>query len=252
MPIVAIDTFVSHGAVSGNRNVSHTCNGPNRLLVVNASIRNLPDDITGMTYDSVSLTQLVNVTIDSGPSESRHYIFYLIDPSSGSNTLAVTASGLPYALDTISLTGVHQVSPVGDQCSSVGDGTSRSCTISGVNTNGWITAILTEVPDQQAAACSRHSPAGDTTERACTAWGTGGGSRCMNTGEEEADVSEVIEWNTTTLSDCRIDAVEWLPAVGGGQIIIMMSKVRDFYRDLKRGIIRPDELRRRYGELAQI
>ena len=88
---------------------SHTCTGSNRILWVGASIRPARTIATGgVTYNGVAMTQS-GAFITTGTI--RHYLFFLINPASGSNTVSITQS----AADTmtscsISYTGARQSS----------------------------------------------------------------------------------------------------------------------------------------------
>lgn len=58
-------------------------------------------------------------------------------------------------------------------------------------------------------------------------------------------------WNDSGVG-MRMDDIRWGSGVGpgvGSQGIMIWSKMQDFYDELKRGLIHPDLLRKRYGEL---
>lgn len=95
---------------------SHTCNGSNRMLLVGVLINDLSDTITGVTYNGVAMTKVPSGTATQpggGGRTERLDLFYLINPASGSNTVAYTGTGgfsNGVTLCAISYTGVHQTS----------------------------------------------------------------------------------------------------------------------------------------------
>ena len=94
--------------------VSHTCTGSNLLLYVClSSAKTTAADVIGATYNSVALTQVAN-RVNSLANQLQTYIFRLINPATGSHTLAITtdnATGDNVACGIISLSGGDQTSP---------------------------------------------------------------------------------------------------------------------------------------------
>ena len=76
---------------SGNLNVTYTVSsGANRLLVVALSTSNGNiDDMTGVTYNGVSLTQAIKIQSTQG---RWAYLYYLLNPASGANSLVVSTT----------------------------------------------------------------------------------------------------------------------------------------------------------------
>lgn len=100
----------------GATSFSYSCSGSNRLLLV--SVTNgfsASTEILGITYNGVSLTQLDTIENTDGASGVETTVYYLIAPSTGSNTLAITVSGPPEypSVSVVSLTGVNQSTPFG-------------------------------------------------------------------------------------------------------------------------------------------
>ncbi len=69
-------------------------NGPNRLLVVNLIGDTSADDISSVTYAGTSMTLIGKV---QAPSNNWQYVYYLLNPPSGSNNVVITA-GSPHYL----------------------------------------------------------------------------------------------------------------------------------------------------------
>ncbi len=67
--------------------------GSDRLLVVGVTVDGVSDVVSGVTYNSVSMTLAVKLTpsgSDNGAKQS--YIYYLLGPASGANNIVVTTS----------------------------------------------------------------------------------------------------------------------------------------------------------------
>lgn len=70
---------------------SHTTAGSNRILVVFVRLTGSGDTITGVTYNSVSMSS-AGASVLSNDSNRRLYAFYLINPASSTNDIVITAS----------------------------------------------------------------------------------------------------------------------------------------------------------------
>lgn len=109
---IAFDAASNSGyqAASSSYSWSHTCTGSNRYLTVGISMLSLAQTVTGITYNSVSLSLLGVRASVSGAA--RVELWGLVAPATGSNTIAVTLSGaIASAGNASSYTGVHQTSP---------------------------------------------------------------------------------------------------------------------------------------------
>jgi len=107
---LAVDTTTatktaSNTSISSN---SHTCTGSNSVLFACFSIRSTNTLTVAPTYNGTTMTQLATTT---GNTNMRHYIYYLINPTTGaSHTVNATQSGsFPnYAIATISFSDANQ------------------------------------------------------------------------------------------------------------------------------------------------
>lgn len=84
----ATGTVVSTGSPS-TINWSHTCTGSNLNLVVHVYNDDGTDKVTGVTYNSVAMTR---VQVKSTVAKQTVYSYILINPTTGANTVVVTAS----------------------------------------------------------------------------------------------------------------------------------------------------------------
>ncbi len=102
---IARDTTTEGTATANSLTFSHTCTGSNLLLLVGVSDSN-GDGVTGVTYNGVSMTQLVK---DVGGSSGYRYVYGLLNPATGANNIVISDSGVTnlYAVGA-SYTGVKQ------------------------------------------------------------------------------------------------------------------------------------------------
>jgi hypothetical protein len=85
----------NNGGSSASLTYSYTMgSGPNRLLVVNLIGDASADDISSVTYAGTPMTLIGKV---QAPSNNWQYLYYLLNPSSGSNNVVITA-GSPHYL----------------------------------------------------------------------------------------------------------------------------------------------------------
>ena len=107
---IAYDTSADGGEVNPGTSLSwsHTCTGSQRLLVV-ACRGGLGegDRITGVTYNSVSMTQ-VGTAIRPG-DENVVSLYYLLNPNTGTNTVEITLTSGYMEGESASYTGVKQL-----------------------------------------------------------------------------------------------------------------------------------------------
>ena len=126
---IALDTTVAGG--DGTYSWSHTCTGSHLKLVVYFTDRF--STVSGVTYNSVSMTQFQSQVLGG---VGTLYGFYLDNPTTGANTVAVTSSHAIGAGISESLTGCT----TGIDSSNVGTATNHSLTVSTtvVASNSWI------------------------------------------------------------------------------------------------------------------
>ncbi|PJE64865.1 MAG: hypothetical protein COU90_01205 [Candidatus Ryanbacteria bacterium CG10_big_fil_rev_8_21_14_0_10_43_42] len=127
-------------------NWSHTTSGTNRLLVVGVAMNDSTDSdrtVTGITYNSVAMT---NVREDDNDADNNSTsLWYLANPSSGANTIAVTLNGTNSGATgaAISLTGVDQLSPLDAQNgSTLTNNNSLSTSVTTIADNAWVVDII--------------------------------------------------------------------------------------------------------------
>lgn len=155
--------FDASTAMANTASFSHTCTGSDRLLVVSirTQISGGTDCVTGVTYNGTSMTRIN--TIRSETNNERGYLYQLVAPATGSNTVTITTTGGPNVVSgALSYTGVAQSSPIDTSGSlSQGSGTSISVSVTTTVDNDWLVGYGNGVT----GAGSNFTPGANTTER---------------------------------------------------------------------------------------
>lgn len=137
---------ISQGAPPATLTWSHTCSGSDRLLIVTASYAtggayggSDAGAALSATYNGVSMTS-VGVRHSNDSDAGFGQMFYLVNPPTGSNTVAVSVSGwlannADIIAGSVSFTGVDQSTPVQNYTNNAGDGSSASLSVSTAATN---------------------------------------------------------------------------------------------------------------------
>jgi hypothetical protein len=165
--------------------------------------------ITACTYNGVALTNIA--TLDTGGGE-RHAAYYLVNPSSGSNTLAVSFSAnTQYECSAFSMFGVDQSSPIGATRTELGleTGTTYAESLTTTTDDSWIIwstrdyAARTITAGADTTLLERHTVAYLMIHARSTS-GAPAGSRTLN-----LNASASANWFSDILTEVK-------PAGGGG------------------------------------
>lgn len=109
---IAFDASTDGGLnFSNSLSFAHTCSGSDRILLVAVfgDLITNAYDITSVTYNSVSLTEIAHVAT---PSDRWVGLYQLVAPATGSNNVVATVTGGVVAAACSSFTGVDQLSPI--------------------------------------------------------------------------------------------------------------------------------------------
>jgi hypothetical protein len=139
---LAVDAISNSGAKTSSSGYtwSHTCTGTNLVLIVCVtSGSTTPQVVTGITYNSVALTQAVTAAI----ANARSDIWYLKNPSTGANTISVTLAGTATRTGgaAVSFTGADQSNPIHKSNSDASSGT-PSVSVTTTVENTYLVASL--------------------------------------------------------------------------------------------------------------
>lgn len=121
---------------------SHTVSGAETLIFVGVILKiPLGGSISGVTYNGTSMTLIdtmdgSNIVSNSG---FRNSIYYLTNPTTGSNTVSVSFTGTSASAagGSISLTGVHQTNPLDNHNCNADTTGDATVSITPVNNRTW-------------------------------------------------------------------------------------------------------------------
>lgn len=120
---------------------NHTCTGSDLILWVGFGLGGTSsDNVTGITYNGTSMTLGTKVQT---PLDSWIYLYYLIAPSSGTNTVSVSVSS---AVDTkcgaSSFTGANQTGQPDATTTNTGSSvTTLATNITTIADNSWVVGV---------------------------------------------------------------------------------------------------------------
>ncbi len=86
MQVIAFDAASSSSGSGSPFTWSHTCTGSNLVLVV-ALWAAAGDVVSAVTYNSIAMTQVAKTV---GAALGENYLYILVNPSTGANTISVT------------------------------------------------------------------------------------------------------------------------------------------------------------------
>jgi hypothetical protein len=112
--------------------------GTNRILFCGLTLANSGDTLTSVTYNSVAMTQIGKKKDPS--SNLWRYLYYLINPSSGSNTLAASSSTSTTSFNAVcsSYSGARQTGqPDSSATADASSATSVTGNTTSVADNSW-------------------------------------------------------------------------------------------------------------------
>jgi hypothetical protein len=171
--------------------------------------------------------------------------YYLSPPTASTAYVAVMPNLSRGAMRVVTFSGVRQSSPIRTSTSASGSTTQPTVTVVTQDGDMLVDGV------QQATNQDFVEGAGQT-ERA-DAFYANDAFRYASSTEPATSASVVMDWTVAA----SVAWVIWGLSVANlaatpNQVSWFFSKMRDFYRDLRAGLIPPHELRKRYGELITI
>lgn len=141
--------------------LSLTCSGSDRVLLVAVGFRSAATTVNDITYNGVAMT-LVDRQVHTTATDLVSELWYLADPSIGTNDISVTfdpnVDPTRASIGALCATGVNQTSPVDGQNKAEGNSTSASVS---VNTTAGNVLGVASVASRAVGAMS---PAAGTIE----------------------------------------------------------------------------------------
>lgn len=136
--------YVAKGQREGDGSGSATVDCTGADFLVASVISQYADGLTAITYAGVAMTLAVK-EVDESQFNSTVYIYYLANPTTGSNSLTVTISGTPSvgilgtAVSGVSATGQPDATGSADQ--EAGAPSTITAAITTVADNSWIFGV---------------------------------------------------------------------------------------------------------------
>ena len=139
---IAFDAAASGTVTGTSLTYAHTCSGSNRILFVGVDVFNPnTDDVTGVTYGGVAMTQIgTSVAIDV----QRDYLYYLINPPTGANNVVVSkTSSVAIRSASASYTDANRLGqPDASGTNSAATATSVAKALTTVADNCWMVSFV--------------------------------------------------------------------------------------------------------------
>lgn len=216
---IAIDTTTTVTPTSSG-NFSHTCSGSQRFLAVVVHLRTTNSgDSVSVTYNSVAMTS--GVTVDFAASGSKKaWIFYLVAPASGANSVAYSFTGAAESVITaISFTGVDQATGVGNAGTpnTTGSGTSVTSNITTTAANSWVLDAMNE------GGNTPFTPAGGQTQQWGTATTLNGMTGYGSTKPVVAAGATSTSWSWTGATSATLINLEIKEGAGGAVTVRLLN-----------------------------
>jgi hypothetical protein len=130
-------------STSSTMSWSHTTGlaGSDKILLVSVDVfrsNNNPTTISSINCNGAALTQIATTSYDTNP-RVRSYVFYLLNPAVGTNTITVTFAGSTYAAGgSVTYTNVNQTTPILSSNTASGSGTTQSVSLSASGSNSKV------------------------------------------------------------------------------------------------------------------
>ncbi len=162
---VSTSAFVLSSGTATTTIWSHTvtASGSNRILVVTTSWRSGGGIVTGVTYNGAAMTGLATTTTTGGANVYHNKVWYLLNPSTGTNTVSASITALTNTSDihlsATSFTEVNQSTPFGTFASSSPSGSATSITLDVPTTstgNIVFTSLLEDANNRPLSVSSPH------------------------------------------------------------------------------------------------
>lgn len=210
---IAFDATSTSGEITSGSSLSwsHTCTGSNLILLVGVSIDSNPfPTVSGITYNGVALTKI------RSDSDNTNFIstdlWYLIGPSAGAHTIAVTLSaniGNSAVGTAVSLTGAKQSAQPDAHNGGIGSASPASISVTTVADGAWLVDCL------QLNANNAATPGGSQTQRQQVAEINAGGRAAMSTlGPVSPPAATTDSWTFTT-TQWTLGVASIAPAAAG-------------------------------------
>jgi len=174
---IAFDASTQGSTGGSPHSYSHTCTGTDRILYVHIFLVGGARTISAISYNSVAMT-LVDSRINAG-ADSTAFLYRLVNPDSGSNTVSITFSATFGVSVATSYTGAKQSGGVFVSGTGIGNPT-VTIDITPNSADNWI--VMACGADDQAPTAANSSFLRQVGANvAITAFDTNGGVSALTT-----------------------------------------------------------------------
>ena len=137
MAIAGNNATNGFAAASTSLTVSHNCSAGSNVALFSAVECQAGDNVTGVTYNGASMTQVGKLA--TGVASYENYIYSKVAPTSGANNIVVSCSG-SRTLICLSkdYTGVDQTTPAEAYNSTSTTGSPGTVSVTTLTNNAWI------------------------------------------------------------------------------------------------------------------
>lgn len=213
---IAFDAAANSGlhGTAASYSYNHTCTGSNLLLVVAVAFRGSSGTVSGITYNSVALTNVANAS--NSVLARRISYWYLFAPSTGTNSVAVTFSVAPTTdsiATSVSYTGVDTTAG-GPDASNNASGTSTAPSV-----NVTTVAANCMVIDAMATTVVITGVGSGQTARVQDQGGANIRGNMSEEGPVAASTTVTMDWTLGSSVNWAIGAASFKPATGGAPAV---------------------------------
>ncbi len=219
---IGFDNYGSTTSSGSSMSWQHTTgSGNDRILLVSVDIARgasstAPTTITAITYGGVSLTQVTSAVYTSTVNpQVRSYVYILVNPTSGTNTISVTFASSTYAVGgSVTYTNVNQATPIQASNSTTSYGSSQSVSLTASGTYSKV--LFGHLGTYRATTYSISEDSGQTNRWSQTS------QQYKGVGSDKAVTSGVVatSWSTSRSVSSVAIAVLLEPTPGSGTTYI--------------------------------
>lgn len=207
---VAFDANSADCNMTATPTVTHTAAGTDRYVII-AIYANDDTTISAISYGAQTPTLIQRFNLGFGSSNTL-WIFGLVNPNTGSQTVSATLAGgsVLWAIGVSSYTGVDQTTPIGSPVTAEFSGASP-VTVDATSSSGEL------VVDMTMAGGSAGAVGGGQTQRLNTNFSGNLGFRIFGMSDKAGAATTNMSWTITSpTSRAGIIAVPLKAAAGGG------------------------------------
>lgn len=228
---LAYDASAQGTTGSSSLTFSHTCTGTNLILIVAARFYT-SDHITGITYNGVSMT-LINKQQDNVGNNCYSYLFYLINPATGTHDVVVSADATPsiqMCAASASYTGAKQTGQPDSNNSQSSTATTMTISTTVVASDCWLVGCTSNFRATAAGSgtTNRQQVAGDPFTLSDSNGTVGTGSQSLQwtqadttiSGQNIASIAPALSGpaNVKTVNGLAIASVKTFDGLATGSI----------------------------------